>query len=261
MKLRTQFPAVVFLLMLSGLASAARAQSFLISQNGKSVGSASLTLTRSAQGYAASSTGSIVMNGLNLSFTETASFSPNNHIRSVQLNGQVNGTPVTISTRPTGQQFLMNIFANGQRYNTPLAYHTQAVFFPDFDPAALTMMVRLGAAHNNANLWAIIPKQTGSIVPIRIATDPDMQGKLNNQTIAVHHFTINMNDSTIEVFSTPTNDIMQAEWTNEAFALVHEGFVLTPPAHPTVAPPKPPPTSQQNPQPGQQTNPQQNQPQ
>lgn len=231
--------------LMAGLAGVASAQTFLISQNGKAVGSATMTWTRSGPEYGISSTASINMTGLNLSFSETGNLGAHLNLNTMQLNGQVNGTPVTVGTQRTNQQFLMKIFANGQRINTPLAYHSRTVFLPDFDPAGLEAMLRLGAAYDNARIWAVIPKQTGSVMPVEIATDADMQGTLDGKTITVHHFTVNVNDGVIEVFSSMTSDLLQAEWTHEGFALVRQGFVLTPPKHPIGAPPPPPPASQQ----------------
>ena len=251
MKLRTIHLAWI---TLAALAIPAAAQSFLISQNGQSVGTATLSWVRSGTGYGITSNASINMKGLNLSFSETGYLGAHLNLSSMQLNGQVNGTPVTVGTQRAGQQYMMKIFANGQRINTPLGFHSRTVFMPDFDPAGLEAMLRLGAAYDNAHIWAVIPKQTGSVMPVQIATDADMQGKLNGSAIPVHHFTVSVNGSTIEVFSSQTSDLLQAEWTHEGFALVHQGFVLTPPSHPIGAPPPPPPNTTPN---GQQGAPQQ----
>ena len=233
-----------------GSAGICSAQSFLISQNGKSVGSATLSWARSGNGYGITSNASINMTGLNLSFSETGYLGAHLNLRSMQINGQVNGTPVTVGVQSSGQQYLMKIFANGQHINTPLAFHARTVFLPDFDPAGLQAMLRLGEAYNNAHIWAAIPKQTGSIVPMQIATDADMQGTLGGRGIGVHHFTVTVNGGNIEVFSSTTGDLLQAEWTSEGFALVRQGFILTPPKHPIGAPPPPPPPSAQNGQQG-----------
>ncbi len=227
------------------IAIPASAQSFLISQNGKSVGSATLTWVRNGAAYSITSNASITMQGLNLSFSESGYLGAHVNLRSMQLNGQVNGTPATVGAQINGGQYLMKIFANAQHINTPLAYHARTVFLPDFDPAGLQAMLRLGAAYNNANIWAMIPKQTGSIVPMRIVTDADMQGTLNGSHISVHHFTVSVNGGTIEVFSSMASDLLQAEWTQEGFAIVHQGFVLTPPKHPIGTPPPPPPQNAQ----------------
>ncbi len=248
--------------MMVGLAGVCSAQTFLISQNGKSVGSATMTWTRNGPNYGISSNASINMTGLNLSFSQTGLLGAHLNLNNMQLNGQVNGTPVTVGTVRNNAQFLMNIFANGQRINTPLAFHARTVFLPDFDPAGLQAILRLGAAYDNAHLWAVIPKQTGSVVPMVIATDADMQGTLDGHAIGVHHFTVSVNGGNIEVFSSMASDLLQAEWTHEGFALVRQGFVLTPPKHPIGAPPPPPPTSQNGqpnapvPQTQQQTQPQ-----
>ena len=250
--------------MMVGLGSMSSAQSFLVSQNGQSVGSATLSWARSGTGYGITSNASINMKGLNLSFSETGYLGPHLNLHSMQLNGQVNGTPVTVGAQSSNGQYQVQMFANGQRTQTPLPFHSRTVFFPDFDPAGLQAMLRLGAAYDNAHIWALIPKQSGSMAPMQITTDADMQGTLNGSAIPVHHYTVNVNGGTIEVFSNRSGDLLQAEWTQEGFAMVRQAFILTPPQRPLGTPPPPPPpqsTQQNGQQPnGQQPNTQQPQP-
>jgi hypothetical protein len=228
-------------LMAAGLIAAqAHAQSFLLSQNGKSVGTASLSFKQAAGGFDATSGAKIDMPGLKYNFSANEALDAGYHLSKVQLNGSVNGTTATVNTVPQGQQFVMKINANGNVTNTPLAFHPQAVFLPDFDPGALQVLLNLGAANNNRDLWALIPKQTGSVAPLRIATNADMQGTLDGKSIQVHHLTVTFNTSKTELFSSPANELLQAEWTDEGFALVRQGFKLTPPARPISPPPAAP---------------------
>jgi hypothetical protein len=219
------------------------AQSFILSQNGKSVGSASLQFKQSAAGYDATSGTKIDMPGLKYNFSENESLDGGYHLKSVELNGNVNGTAASVSAALTGQQLALKIKANGTVTNTPLAFHPQAVFLPDFDPAALQVLLSLGAAHNNRDLWAVIPKQTGSIAPLRVATNADMHGTLDGKPVEVHHLTVSTDTGKTEVFSGLANELLQAEWSDEGFALVRQGFKLTPPAHPSAAPPAAPPAA------------------
>jgi hypothetical protein len=227
-------------LMAAGLITAQlHAQSFAVSQNGKSVGTASLLLKQGAGGFDSTSGAKIDMPGLKYSFSENESLDAGYHLTKVQLNGSVNGTSATVNTLPQGQQFLMKINANGQVTNTPLAFHPQAVFLPDFDPGALQVLLNLGAAHNNRDMWALVPKQTGSIAALRVATNADMQGTLNGKPLTVHHLTVTQDSSKTELFSSPANELLQAEWTDEGFAMVRQGFKLTPPARAGAPPPVP----------------------
>jgi hypothetical protein len=225
------------------LAPLLHGQSFILSQNGTTVGSASLQLKQSAAGYDLTSGAKINMQGLNYSFSETGSLDGQYHFKSVQLNGTVNGTAATVNAAPQGQQFVMKIKANGNVTNTPLAFHPQTLLLPDFDPAGLQVLLQLGAANNNRDIWALIPKQSGSIAPLRIATNADMQGTLNGKPVEVHHLTVTADAGKTEVFSGPSNELLQAEWSDEGFALVRQGFKLTPPARPGAPPAQPKPAA------------------
>jgi hypothetical protein len=227
-------------LMAAGLIAAeAHAQTYTLSQNGKSVGKANLLLNKAAEGFAATSAANIDMPGLKYKFTENVSLDGGFHLSKVQLDGSVNGTSAKVDTSLNGQQFLMKINANGKVTNTPLAFHPQTVFLTDFDPGALQVLLNLGAAHNNANIWALIPKQTGSATALRIATNADMQGTLDGKAIPVHHLTVTFGTSKTELFSSPRNELLQAEWTDEGFAMVRNGFKLTPSSKPGAPPPAP----------------------
>lgn len=235
-------------LMAAGLfAARMEGQDFILSQNGKSVGKASLHMDRNGAVILAKSETNIKMPGLDYKFSEDASLDAGFHLSGAKLNGSVNGTSAKVETVKQGQQFLMKIDANGNVVNTPLVFHSRAVFFPDFDPAALQTVLDLGAAHNNLDLWALIPKQTGSAAAMRIATDADMQGILNGAPLAVHHFTVTFGTGKTELFSSPANELLQAEWTDEGFAMVRQGFKLTPSTRPGAPPPAPQQPTAQSP--------------
>ncbi len=234
--------AAIGLVILAGAVAGSQAglaQNFQISQNGKSVGTANLLVSKAASGFDATSAANINMPGLTYKFTKNESLDAGYRLTRVQLNGTVNGTTATVNTSKLGAQFLMRINANSGVTTTPLVMHPNAVFMPDFDPGGLQVLLNLGAAHNNADMWALVPKQTGSIVAMRVATDADMQGTLNGKPLAIHHLTVTYDSSKVEVFSSPANELLQAEWTDEGFAMVRQGFKLTPPAKPGAPPPAP----------------------
>jgi len=238
------FVGSAILALVAALAVAAPAQSYLVSQNGKQVGTASLALNSAAQGYALTSGVKIKMKDLTYSFTQTAALDAGYHLNSAQLSGVVNGAAATVNTVRAGQQFLMKINADGHVTSQPLAFYPGAVLMPDFDPGALQLILNQGAAVNNRDIWALIPKQTGMEYALSIATKADEQGVLNGQSIPVHHLTITSDAGTIELFSTPSNQLLQAEWTDQAFALVRQGFKLKPPARAPGPPPQPAQTQQ-----------------
>ena len=58
---------------------------------------------------------------------------------------------------------------------------------PDFDPGALETLLLLAEEQNNRDLWAILPKQAGSVAAVVLATYADGQGTLDGKPITVHH--------------------------------------------------------------------------
>jgi len=222
------FPALV--------ASQAPAQSaaFEVAQHGHAVGTASFRFSATPQGYDASSLVRVAMQGLDYSLSENEHLSSANALTHVLLSATVNGQAVTAVCKPDAAQFLLNISANGKSTTTRLPAHDAAVFMPDFDPGALETLLALAVQHNNRDLWAILPKNAGSIEPVELATYPDQQGTLDGKPIAVHHLVATIAGAHTDLFSGPENQLLQAELPQEGFALVRKGFVLKPPEKPIV---------------------------
>ncbi len=222
----------------ASLSTSASAQSgsFIVSQHGHAVGTASYKFTAEGNGYDSTSVARIAMQGLNYNLSKTERLSSANLLQHALLNATVNDTAVTVTAAPDAAQILLNISANGKSSTTRLEKHPAAVLIPDFDPGALETLLALSVAHNNSGLWAILPKQAGSTVPIRLATYADERGSLDGQPIAVHHLVATIAGSNTDLFSGPQNQLLQAELPQQGFALVRKGFFLTPPAKPGAPP-------------------------
>jgi hypothetical protein len=180
------------------------------------------------------------MQSLNYALSKTERLSPARQLRHVQLSAAVNNSAVNVTAAPDASQLLLNISANGRSTTTRLDAHPGAVFLADFDPGALETLLTLAAARNNRDLWAIIPKKSGSIQPIQLATYADEQGTLDGKPIAVHHLVAAIYGASTDLFSGPDNQLLQAELPQQGFALIRKGFVLTPPAKPGAPPAQPP---------------------
>ena len=213
---------------------------FIVAQHGSTVGSAKYKISPSSNGYDSTSVVRVSMQDLNYTLSKTEQLTKGNHLSQVQLSASVNGTAVNITGAPDAAQFLLNISSNGKSSTTPLELHHSAVFMPDFDPGAYETLLALAAANNNCDLWAIIPKQAGSVVPIKLATYADEQGTIDGKLIEVHHLVATISGNDTHIFSGPENHLLQVELPYQGFALVRKGFVLTPPAK-AGPPPTPPP--------------------
>lgn len=232
------------------LAAAASAQSgnFDISDNGKAVGTATFDVKATAKGYESTSLVRVSLEGLNYTLSKSEQLDSANRLVHVILSGTVNGSAVYIAGKPDAGQILLNVSANGRSSTTRLDGHANAVVLPDFDAGALETLLVMAAQQNNRDLWAVLPKQAGSIVPVQLATHADQQGTLNGQAITVHHLVATISGGTTDLFSGPENQLLQAELPQQGFAIVRKGFVLTPSIKPGVPPQPPaPPAAQQPP--------------
>ena len=228
--------------MVLPLASSAQTGSFDVSQLGHPVGTASFSFVATQGGFDSTSLVRVSMKGLEYALSKTELLSAENEFKHVQLSATVNGTAVNVTAAPDSAQLLLNVSANGRSSTARLDAHPGAVFLPDFDPGALETLLALGVSRNNRDLWAILPKQSGtqpgSVAQIELATYADEQGTLDGKPIAVHHLVATIAGAKTDLFSGPENQLLQAELPQEGFALVRKGFVLTPPSKPQ-APPAP----------------------
>jgi len=229
--------ALVSLVPLDALAQSGN---FTIAQHGKPVGTAEYNFTSTPHGYSSTSVVRIAMQGLNYALSKTESLSPANHLRHVQVSATVNNSAVNLTATVDAAQFLLNVSANGKSSTSRLAFHSAAVFLPDFDAGALETLLALAVTHNNRDLWTIIPKQSGndvgSINAVELATYADEQGILDGKAITVHHLVATIAGAKTDLFSGPQNQLLQAELPQSGFAMVRTGFVLTPPTRPGAPP-------------------------
>ena len=213
----------------------ARDATFAVNQHGQAVGSASYHIAADAEGYESSSTVKVAMQGLDYALSKNEELSSANELKHVLLSATVNDQAVNVTAKPDATQLLLNISANGRSTTTRLAEHEASVFLPDFDPGALETLLALAVSHNNRDLWAVIPKQAGSVAQVSLATYADEQGTLDGKPITVHHLVATINGANTDLFAGPENQLLQAELPQPGFVLVRKGFVLKPPAKP-VAP-------------------------
>ncbi len=214
---------------------AAQTGEFVVAQNGHDTGTASFNVTSTKDGYDSSSVVKVAMHGLDYALSKTERLTPGNNLVHVLLSATVNGSAATAVCKPDDAQLLLNISANGRSTTTRLAAHQGAVFLPDFDPGALETLLTLAVIQNNRDLWAILPKNAGSIEPVTLATYADQQGTLDGKPVVVHHLVATIAGAKTDLFSGPENQLLQAELPQPGFALVRKGFILTPPAKP-IAP-------------------------
>ena len=209
-----------------------------MAQLGHVVGTASFSFVANVDGYDSTSLVRVDMKGLNYALSKTEQLSSANELTHVQLSAIVNGTAVNITAAPDSAQLLLNVSANGRSSTARLSQHPAAVFLPDFDPGALETLLTLCVSHNNRDLWAIIPKQSGSeagsVTPVELATYADEAGTLDGKPIAVHHLVATIAGTRTDLFSGPENQLLQAELPQEGFALVRKGFILKPPDKPVA---------------------------
>jgi hypothetical protein len=235
MRISACFAFAALLAFVASPAVPAQSASFEVAQHGHAVGTASFQFTATPEGYDSSSLVRVVMQGLDYDLSKTEQLSQANQLEHVLLSATVNGSAVTVVGKPDSAQILLNISASGKSSTARLAAHEGAVFLPDFDPGALETLLALAVERNNRDLWAILPKNAGSIEPVELATYADQQGTLDGKPITVHHLVATIAGAATDLFSGPENQLLQAELPQEGFALVRKGFVLTPPAKP-IAP-------------------------
>jgi hypothetical protein len=170
-----------------------------------------------------------------------------------QITGTVNGSAVTfkVNADSTGRQFNININAKGKDSQNSVDRHQHLALLPDLDAAGYMLLTRIGL-ENPAVSWALIPKETGLLVPTVYQRDASVRGRLNGREMDVEHTTVTVsaqNAISVELYSTPDGQVLEADLPEQNFFVVQDGFQLI--NRPKYEPPRspdegaPPPQTQQ----------------
>lgn len=215
----------------------AQTANFDVALRGQSVGSASYRFQSTAEGIASESSVRLSAKGIEYAFSKSEQLTAARHLKNAEINAVVNGQAVHLTAMVEGAAIKLNTSADGRTTTNTLAGHAAAVFLPDFDPGALQTLLHLAAARNSADLWLVIPRQAGTVAPVKVATYADEKGALDGKPIVVHHLMASCDGASVNLFAGAGHELLQAELPQAGFALVRKGFVLTPPSKAPAPPP------------------------
>jgi hypothetical protein len=230
-------PLAAAALLLAALPAAA--QSFTISLNGKQAGTAHISEKQLSSGWETSATGNVKAEGLSLAFSRTSQLNKKNELVNSHLNGVVNGKAVTVDveTNPESPNDVqLFVSADGRKSTNTLDYHPHTVLLTDFDPSGLQTLLDVADQNNYRGIWVLLPKQQGLLYEAKIATLADEKGTLDGHRIKVHHLQLIYNDLFLDIFLSDRVELLQSESLAESYAIVRNGFVLTPGTKPGHAP-------------------------
>lgn len=228
-------------------------ESYKIFQGDKVVGSSQYTVTPTTAGYTVTSQGNLRLSKFSYDFNSTQYLDHMLNLVSDRITGTVNGAAVTfaINSDTTGRQFNINVNAKGQDQQNTIDRHQHLALVPDLDAAGYMLLARVGLENPQVS-WALIPKETGLLVPTVYNHDASVRGLLNGRNIDVEHTTVEVsaqNAINVELFYTAAGQLLEADLPQQNFYVVRDGFKLV--NRPKFAPPRspepnaPPPNGQQ----------------
>lgn len=200
--------------------------SYTLNLNGKSCGKISSSITATENGYSLKTAARLQIGSTPFAFSRSGSVDKQLNPQEEILNGSVNGSAVVFGLDASGGKYNIRISANGKQYSNTLASHPHTVFLPDFDPAAAQLIVTETATYQN--IWVLIPKKTGLLDSVQVVKHSPGKGTLDGKAISVQHFTVTISGLSSDIFATTTGLFLQQETPEQGFALIRDGFVLTP---------------------------------
>lgn len=231
-----------------------------ITQNGKSLGDAQLSVAPISGGDTLTSSGHMKLDKFSYSFNSTATVDSQGNLVRDQLTGSVHGAKAsgnniqfTTASDTTGRSFQININADGKLTTNSVDRHRNTVLAPDLDPAAYTLMAHL-ALTRPQTAWVLVPKETGILVPADYQLAADVRGTFNGQNITVKHSIVALSDQNsvvIEIFYTENGTLLEADLNAQNFYVIQDGFKLLNRPKPVAPPAGEPPQQDQNGQGGQ----------
>lgn len=218
--------------------------------NGKTVGTADVSVGTIPGGYEINSHGELKMPKFSYSFTNGNHLDSQLNIVRDELTGSVNGSQVTftLASDSTGRQFQINIIASGKATANTVDRHQNLVLLPDLDPGAYIAMTHF-ALENPPTTWIIVPKQNGLLVPAQYNSRADVSATFQGRATTVHHTSVivsEQNGITVELYYTSDGRFFEADLPEQNFYVIRDGFRLQ--NRPHYTPPRgavPPPDAQQ----------------
>ena len=235
--------------MLAQSAPLAGSAHYTIVQGGKttkSLGDASYSVSPVSGGYTVTSSGQMSLAQFSYRFNNTVTVDSQLNLVRDQLNGTVKGASVGFgaASDASGRELNIDVTASGKQTTNTVDRHRNTVLIPDLDPGAYMLMVRV-AAEKPATAWAVIPKENGLLVPATYLPKPTLTGTLNGAPVEVEHLTAVLgaqNAVTLELYFTPSDELLEADLSLQNFYVIRDGFKLTNRPPPTPPPPGQAPT-------------------
>lgn len=217
--------------------------------DGKTLGSADLSVQKLPNGYQIASRGEMKLGNFSYSFSNDNRLDPELNIVRDQLSGTVKGAQVTfnLASDSTGRQFLVNIVAQGKTTTNSFDRHLRTVLLPDLDPAAYLEMSHLAMEHP-VSAWIVVPKENGILVPAEYTMQSDVKAQFHGQSIFVRHTSVvvsGQNAISVEIYYNGDGQLLEADLPEQNFYVIHDGFKLE--NRPHYTPPRgsaPPPEQQ-----------------
>ena len=241
MSLRFLFASALLSASLCAAQSALPADSghFVINQGKQAVGRSDFSISPAQQaGYTITTHGNVHLPNVTYAFSGAGTLDQSLSIVNQSLNGTVNGQAVTFAARADGNNFAIDISANGKQFHNSIARPAQTVFFPDFDLSSYEIALSVAGMHPGQAISALVPKQTGIVASATLAPQANVQGTFNGKSIPVHHSSLTIGAVTSELYFSADNRILEVDIPSQTFAIVHDNFQLQqPPPPPASAPP------------------------
>jgi hypothetical protein len=215
---------------------------YTILQGEKNVGSSEMTVTPTGPGYTITSRGDLHMSKFNYTFSNTQNLDHMLNLVSDQIQGTVNGSPVTFTANadPSGREFHITVNAKGQQTQNTIDRHRHLALLPDLDASGYSLLTQIGLENPQIS-WILVPKQDGLLVPSVYKRDANVRGRLDGHDVDVEHMTVTVsaqNAVNVELFYSPEGRLLEADLPEQNFYVVRDGFKLI--NRPKFAPPRSP---------------------
>jgi len=232
--MRIKFVAVLVPLALSLPTFAADKEAkFKITMNDKAVGRTSFTLKQNGDKYQLNSHGDYVapasgddppMSG---DYRRTSTLTSNYDLIQDATTNEVGTNRLTIYIAPSGGKLAIGAGGQGggSSSNLQLDLHPNTAIVPNFDAAAVEILVRMHAKLPDAKMWAVIPSANVEL-PVAVTTAGTADGTFGGSPVTLTHYVLKFPKLVIEAYTDPSLNLMKANFPEQHAAFTREGFQM-----------------------------------
>lgn len=161
-------------------------------------------------------------------YKRTSTLTSNYDLIQDATTNEVGTNRLTIYIAPSGGKLAIGAGGQGggSSSNLQLDLHPNTAVVPNFDASAIEILVRMHSKlPADAKMWAVIPSASTEL-PVEVSNTGTAAGTFSGTPVTLTHYILKFPKLTIEAYTDPSLNLMQADFPELHAAFTRDGFQM-----------------------------------